>query len=69
MCFISKDCILRTKFGKIVFKPYFINYYFTILKRIEFKLYFFYFMQTSPSCFVHNVLLKTPLLLENLFYY
>jgi hypothetical protein len=48
---------------------YFINYYFTVLERIEFKLYFYYFMQTSPSCFIHNVLLKTPLLLENLFYY
>jgi hypothetical protein len=27
------------------------------------------FMQTSLSCFVHNVLLKIPLILENLFYY
>jgi hypothetical protein len=48
---------------------YFINYYFTILEGIEFKPYFYYFVQTSPSCFVHNVLLKIPLLPENLFYY
>jgi hypothetical protein len=27
---------------------YFINYYFTILERFEFKLYFYYFMQAKP---------------------
>jgi hypothetical protein len=27
---------------------YFINNYFTILERIEFKLYFYYFMQAKP---------------------
>jgi hypothetical protein len=26
---------------------YFINYYFTILERIDFKLHFYYFMQAN----------------------
>jgi hypothetical protein len=38
---ISKLCL------SVVFNYYFINYYFTILKRIEFKLYFYYFMQAK----------------------
>jgi hypothetical protein len=39
---ISKLCL------SVVFNYYFINYYFTILERIEFKLYFYYFMQAKP---------------------
>jgi hypothetical protein len=39
---ISKLCL------SVVFNCYFINYYFTILERFEFKLYFYYFMQAKP---------------------
>jgi hypothetical protein len=33
---------------------YFINYYFTILERIDFKPYFYYFMQAKPFGPINN---------------
>jgi hypothetical protein len=46
---------------------YFINYYFTILERIDFKLYFYYFMQAKPLCYAHKVLFKNIFYFENMF--
>jgi hypothetical protein len=46
---------------------YFINYYFTILERIDFKLYFYYFMQAKPLCYAHKVLFKNTFYFENMF--
>jgi hypothetical protein len=48
---ISKLCL------SVVFNYYFINYYFTILERFEFKLYFYYLCKQSPFCQVHKILL------------
>jgi hypothetical protein len=55
---LAKDCFTKfTLFNKgCFFKPYlsvllnnyFINYYFIILERIKFKLFFYYFMQAKP---------------------
>jgi hypothetical protein len=54
------ECVYQSLFYKLLF------YYF---RKNRVQLYFYYFMQAKPSCFVRKVLLKIPLLLENLFYY
>jgi hypothetical protein len=54
---VYKVCTFKLRFREIL-NYYFINYYFNILERIDFKPYFYYFMQASSPCYAHKDLLK-----------
>jgi hypothetical protein len=60
------DCFIKPKLS-VFLNHYFINYYFTILERTEFKLYFYYFMQAKPLGLIKTLLLKSCFGYENMF--